>query len=271
VNRIRARKDFKCVVCQRPDYCTYFPDAKGWVCMRIQNNHPTKNGGWWHADNGEHPKPVPKPQPEPPQIDAAALMQEWAASTPLDYVERFATELGVTTDSLAEVGTAWARPHHAFGFPMFNGEGRMTGIRLRDMLGRKRCVTGSREGLFIPWTTPPHAAYIVEGPTDLAALLTLGAWGIGRPTCRGCIAHLQVTINRLRIQRVIVIGDNDISKWEGQVSPGIDGAKKLAVELQVPVASLLLPAKDTREFVKQGGTRQLLEALCRNLVWRQPR
>ena len=270
MNWIRARKDFKCPACGRDNWCTYSPEISSWCCMRIQSPKPTKNGGWLHRVGNKAVVVQPKRE-EVPEIDAAALMNDWASSTPLRYIEEFANNLRVSVDSLAVVGTAWAREHRAFAFPMFNGNGQMVGIRLRNWCGDKWSVKGSREGLFIPWTASPRTAYVCEGPTDLAALLTIGAWGIGRPTCRGCIAHLQVTINRLRIQRVIIIGDNDIAKWEGESSPGIDGAKKLAVELQVPVASLLLPAKDTRQFVRDGGTMALLEAMVQHVSWRQPR
>ena len=108
-----------------------------------------------------------------------------------------------------------------------------------------------------------NTVFIVEGATDVCAALTLGLNAIGRPSCRGAVAHTQVTINRLGIQRVIIIGDND--------QPGIDGAKALAAELQVPVASMLLPTKDLREYVRMGGTVDLLKSLERQLVWRQPK
>jgi hypothetical protein len=71
-----------------------------------------------------------------------------------------------------------------------------------------------------------------------------------------------VAINRLHIQRAILISDND--------GPGIEGAKALASELQIPVAAMLLPAKDLRQFLAYGGTRMLLDSLERQLVWRQP-
>jgi hypothetical protein len=104
--------------------------------------------------------------------------------------------------------------------------------------------------------------YILEGCTDLAAALTLDLDAIGRPSCRGSVSHTQVTINRLHIQRAILITDND--------RPGIEGAKALASELQIPVASMLLPAKDLRQFLSYGGTRCLLDSLERQLVWRNP-
>jgi hypothetical protein len=144
---------------------------------------------------------------------------------------------------------------------MVSGIGKTVGIRLRAEDGRKWSVRGGHEGIFVP-NGSARTAYVVEGPTDLAACLTLGLWGIGRPSCRGSVAHTQVAINRLHIQRAILVSDND--------GPGIEGAKALASELQIPVAAMLLPAKDLRQFLAYGGTRCLLDSLERQLVWRQP-
>jgi hypothetical protein len=154
---------------------------------------------------------------------------------------------------------------------MRNGLGKVVGIRLRTRSGNKISVTGGKEGLFIPQAGHSSTAYMVEGPTDLAAAITFGLWGIGRPTCRGGIAHTQVAINRLGIRRVIIIGDNDLPKYENQGSPGIEGAKTLAQELQVPVATMLLPTKDLRQFLIDGGTAELIHVMERQLVWRQPK
>jgi len=220
------------------------------------------NGGWWHALNGEKPVNVPCRTPEPPSIDAGALMAEFRKGINGPSLSILADNLGVSRHSLLNIGTAWSQPHNAWAFPMFSGPGDCVGIRLRLRDGRKLSVRGGHEGLFMPHGRST-TCYLVEGATDLAAALTLGLWGIGRPSCRGAIAHTQVTINRLGIQRVIIIGDND--------TPGIDGAKALASELQVPVASMLLPTKDLREYLRMGGTLDLLKALERQLVWRQPR
>jgi len=229
--------------------------------MRVQSYRPTKNGGWLHR-LGEKPKFIPKPEPEVPEIDAEGLMQEWSHLTRWSWVCSFADQLSVTGNSLMDIGIAWAEPHHAWAFPMFNGNGHCVGIRLRLQDGRKLSVRGGKEGLFLPHGGN-HTAYLVEGPTDLAAARTLGLWGIGRPSCRGAVAHTQVTINRLGIRRVIIIGDND--------APGIDGAKALAAELQVPVACMLLPCKDLRAYVQMGGTIGLIRSLEEQLVWRQPK
>ncbi len=254
-------KAMPCGICGKPDWCVYNTESGAWVCMRVQSERPTENG-WWHR-GGEKPQFVPKPPPEEPAIDAGAMISEWQRDTNnrLADMRLLASNLSVSMNSLMDIGCAWAEPHKAWAWPMFSGVGDCVGIRLRLRDGRKISVKGSKEGLFMPHGHR-STCYLVEGPTDLAAALTLGLWGIGRPSCRGAVAHTQVTINRLGIQRVVIIGDND--------QPGIDGAKALAAELQVPVASMLLPTKDLREYVRMGGTLDLLKALERQLVWRQP-
>lgn len=263
---IRASKSFKCAACDHGDWCSYDSDRQQWCCMRVHSSRPAKNGGYLHALNpNERPKFIPKPPPEEPQIDAGALMMEFRNETISEqraWLRLLSHNLGVSVGSLENIGCAWSMSRKAYAFPMFSGTGQCVGIRLRLRDGRKLSVKGGREGLFMPHGRST-TCYLVEGPTDLAAALTLGLWGIGRPSCRGAVAHTQVTINRLGIQRVVIIGDND--------QPGIDGAKSLAAELQVPVASMLLPTKDLREYVRMGGTLDLLKALERQLVWRQPK
>ncbi len=273
---IDASKDFPCRGCGKKDWCSYNSETHGWVCMRAPNTHPTKNGGYWYPDGEHRPTFIPKPPPPEPEIDAGALMRDWAASTPYEQVVLLAHNLGVSPSSLANIGIVWARPpkqKHGWGFPMWSGQGRCIGVRLRYTDGRKSSVLGGREGVLLPHGRS-GVAYIVEGPTNLAAAVTLGLWGIGRPSCRSGVAHTQVTINRLRIERAIIIADNDIPKDNGRgqlMEPGQDGAKALAAELQVPVASMLLPTKDLREYVRMGGTLDLLQSLEKQLVWRQPK
>jgi hypothetical protein len=270
---VNVCKKMPCGICGKPDWCIYNPQSGNWVCMRVESPRPTEKG-WWHR-GGEKPQFVPKPEPEPPQIDAGRMMLDFRNGTRPGMLDLFAHSLGVSSDSLRSIGCAWAKKHYAWAFPMKNGRGHTIGIRLRLRDGRKLSVKGGHEGVFLPHGRST-IAYLVEGPTDLAAALTLGLWGIGRPSCRGGVAHTQVTINRLGIQRVIIIGDNDPQKWNDKLqrwdkSPGIEGAKSLAAELQVPVASMLLPTKDLREYVRMGGTLPLLKSLERQLVWRQPR
>lgn len=278
---IRARKEFPCAICQKPDWCTYSQKFNGWCCMRAPSQKPMKNGGYWHSLTTAVPyKALPKPEEDKPQINAAAIMEEFTAGTKSWWVDELAKLLKVSRPALDKVGVAWApgallRRHMkwyskgAWAFPMRDGCGQMVGIRLRTNDGQKISVTGGRNGIFIPRDNPQRTGYILEGPTDLAAALTLGLFGLGRPSCRGSVAYIGVAINRLNIQRCVIIADNDKPDRFGE-QVGAAGAQTLATELHVPVAQMLLPTKDLRKFLEWGGTRQLLNTMESHLVWKQP-
>lgn len=45
---IRVNKSNLCKICGKPDWCGYTKDGKIAICMRIENEYPSKNGGWIH-------------------------------------------------------------------------------------------------------------------------------------------------------------------------------------------------------------------------------
>lgn len=146
---------------------------------------------------------------------------------------------------------------------MTNGRGEIVGIRLRNDVGRKWAVTGSSQGIFFPVRTNPKATvFVTEGPTDLAAALTLGLFAIGRPSCSGAVADTTTAIKRSGCTRAVLLADND--------GPGTQGAMTLARQLDIPSCITILPTKDVREFLNSGGTAELLESLTNSLVWIQP-
>ena len=280
---VRVNKDFRCAICNRADWCRYSPKFKGYQCMRIVSNHPMLSGGYWHLEpKTENPMPLPKATPEPPAIDAESILRECQTFTKSEWISTLAVRLGVSYSSLMALGCVWIprrviqryqewRGDGSWGFPMRNGEGRPVGIRLRTNGGRKISIRGGKEGIFVPDRGWSSTAWMGESPTELAAILTLGLWGLGRPNCRGGIAHTQVAINRLHIKRIINVANNDLPHWENDRSPGLEGARALANELQVPVATVVLPTKDLRQFVIDGGTVDVLNAMIQHLNWKEPK
>ena len=258
---VRVSKDFVCEQCKHKDWCTFCPELMLVCCMRTSSPRPCKNGGWIH-DMGAKPKFIPKPKPEPPSINTTRLMAEWTAATPEAVLVKFADSLGVSYESLQCANCAWSETHRAFAFTMFDGYGSPCGIRLRNWAGEKWSVTGSRSGLFIPHMPAQRKAFIVEGPTDVAACLTLGVFPIGRPSCLGCEQALNTALRRLRVERAVILVDND--------GPGIAGAQELSAALRLPHVMLILPCKDIRESVQFGMTRELLESMTTNLTWIHP-
>lgn len=264
-----------CQICGKPDWCTITPDGTGACCMRTPSEYPTKNGGYLHRIGAQptYRPPVRQFRPPPPSTtDFAAMLDAWRRNTPQDALGTLAASLGVHASALAEIGAARASRPSAWAFPMRDGDGKTVGIRLRGDNGDKWAVKGSKEGLFYPESVPPdHVAVVCEGPTDTAAALTLGLWAVGRPSCIGAVEHVKRLCRRQRLERLVVMADNDQPKPRpggGWWQPGFDGAKKLVAAVGMPFKLLAPPAKDIRAWVRAGATRADFDFLAESQAWR---
>jgi hypothetical protein len=227
--------------------------------MRVQSARPVKNGGWFHAFDAVRGRPMaPPPRRQAPAINATALHREWLAGTAPEELAAFAAALGVSAPALAAVGAAWAPEYTAWAFPMRDGCGNIVGIRLRNERG-KFAVRGSRQGIFVAAAPAQKTLFVCEGPTDTAAALDLGLFAVGRPNC--CCGGLEIRAwaRRRQCARAVIVSDND--------KPGLDGARKVGVELRMPYAIYVPPAKDLREFCRLGGRRNMIENTLKSTVW----
>ena len=174
-------------------------------------------------------------------------------------LNRLSNTLGVTIPSLSEVRVGWEPELMVNTFPMYHPASMdIIGIRLRSVNGRKWAISGSRNGLFLPFTPPPvvkeriETLYIVEGPTDLCTLLDLGLYGIGRPDCASGHGLLQIFVNRWRPRRTVIIHDNDPTGTVASVNT-VRGAMRLANVLreQRRLVYVVKPvrSKDLRSWV----------------------
>jgi len=234
--------------------------------MRVESDRRLGNGGWLHrlkADMFGAPvraEPVATRQ----YLTADAIGKTWARwadSTTDEQVAGFAARLGVTAEALRALGACWAWPHEAWGFPMFDGDEQFAGMRLRSEDGEKWALRGSRQGIFIPSMARQDEAVVVEGPTDAAAAVALGFYGIGRPSCTGGVREVAGLCRRLGVKRMSVLADND--------GPGISGARAFCGQVGLPARLVVLPAKDLREWVKNGATRQAVEVCLTAHPWRR--
>ena len=240
--------------------------------MRVESAHPLKNGGWFHPFGDSKPqRPVPPVPQVKPIINPAKLLREWwtAGNTIQLSPVALAQSLGVSSQALISLGCVWAPPHRAWAFPMRDGYGEITGIRLRSDDGRKWAVRGSKQGIFIPDTDLQPVVYLTEGPTSTAAALTLGLYAIGRPSCSTGGLEIKVALKRLKVSRAVIVADND-DKPNG-LRPGYDGAVKLASEIGIKRVIWSPPTKDIRDFLSAGGTRQIIESEIKNFVWKNPK
>lgn len=232
--------------------------------MRVMSSKPCKNGGYFHPFDGQHKKLERRNEPPPPpQIDAAKLMAEFSEDTDANDLACFAKSLGLTSESIQMVGCQRAVRYQSWAFPMYRGSGEVVGIRLRRDDGSKFAVTGSRQGIFMMNKPASDTAYIVEGASDLAALAMLSLFGIGRPSCCGCISTITANLSRLGVKRAVIITDSD--------PPGLAGANKLSEELDIPNVIYIPPTKDLREAVRLGFTSTLLESTVQSQVWAVPK
>lgn len=269
----RVNKKNPCTACGHDSWCLLGETAA--LCMRVESERPytMKDGstGWWHSFDRERPRKwVPKERKEPPKIDAVAMMTKWNKEKGSAAFIPLAKELGVDGQALADLRCRYANEHKAWAFPMRDGLGKIVGIRLRGMNGRKWAVSGSRQGIFLPYRNPENRVYICEGPTDCAALLTIHLYAIGRPSCSGGSLELKQTIQRLGIQELVIVADNDNDKLtpDGRkYNPGMDGAKSLIRQIPVKACIITMPTKDIRDFVKCGGTAADVEDLTKDVIW----
>lgn len=256
----RVNKKRPCEICRKPDWCTYSDDGAN-CCMRVESNISMRNGGWLHRDEIIRPyiAPVKRAIPEP-EIDFEGMWHPWFKSTDFQLLDGLAMSLGVDTDSLERLDAAWSGT--AWAFPMRDAQDKMIGIRLRDGKGNKWAVKGSKQGLFLPDKKPEGTVFIVEGPTDCAAALSLGLNAIGRPSCLGQESLIVQYIRTHKIKRAVIVTDND--------EPGLRGAAKLQTMLPIFSTVYVPPLKDLREFLMLGGTEEMIATAIKDLVWNNP-
>lgn len=208
--------------------------------------------------------PVRKAIEEKP-LDAEPMWRKWFERTDYQLLDGLGMSLGVDTDCLKAIGCAWST-FNAWAFPMKDSNGRVIGIRLRNNDGQKWAVKGSKSGLFIPSEysyLPDRVAYLVEGPTDLAAAMTVGLHAFGRAACIGQEPMILDHVRRTRIERLVIVTDND--------EPGLRGAEKLQSMLSITSCIFIPPTKDIREFVNLGGDYRTMQACIKDLCWASAR
>lgn len=241
----QVTKSKPCPVCSKPDWCCFAPEGNAVMCMRVESSKQLSNGGFLHRTGESLGNAAYRM--ETPRFTTTTQwekLQETYRNNLNGQLAVTAKELGVSEESLGALGIGW--DGEAATFPMRNAAGQIVGIRRRWSNGKKKSVTGGREGIFIPDRWPTDAIYIVEGPTDAAALLTLGVSVIGRPHCLGGGVEIEAMACSRRV--VAIIADND--------APGLRGANILAKRLNARVISPPEEIKDARQWLAKGMRRQ---------------
>lgn len=189
----------------------------------------------------------------------AKMSDRWFRAMRETWRARCAGLLGLRHfDSLLRLRTGWADELKATSWPMRDALGHVIGIRLRcPKTARKWAVAGSRAGLFMPDGLTPCGRWLfaAEGPTDTAALLSVGLDAIGVPSAGGAADLVADVARKLRPAEVVIFADDD--------GPGRAGAERLAEALMLvrPVRVITSPAgvKDARAWVASGAGRDAIE------------
>lgn len=278
--RRRVNRQSPCPICGKTSWCLIAKDGTDAICPRTWSAKEIKGRdgqfvGYYHKLDGSVSVPPPPPKPQKQRQINNFSVYASECHKRFDMPELLAKSLGVSTKSLVrlEVGIDGA----TYTFPMRDGEGNIIGIRLRSPMGRKYAVPGSRNGLFIPhgvYQGSTERLYIVEGPTDCAALLDLGLNAIGRAACMGQESMVNQFLRRRR--EVVIIADNDESHQRPDGSwfnPGIEGAERLAAAILPRCVRLCvikpIGCKDVRQWRQNGLTVDALEAVISSKRWRQ--
>lgn len=279
---IRVNPRLKCPICGKPDYCLVHKDGATALCPRTPSPRQWGECGFYHVVD-ENVKvargPVIEKRPAPPVlINPAGMIDKYERNLTMEQLNDLSQSIGVTASSLGGLQVGWSHQHNAYTFPMQDRPGNVVGIRVRNTNGDKWAVSGSRNALFIPSLTPQQFSdidewHIVEGPTDTAATLDLGLWAIGRPSCS---AGVDMLCSLMHGKTVWIVSnyDSDKSRMDGSTfRPGQDGAAILADQMErvAKRVSVIYPrrgAKDVREWIAKGGTREEVEMVKANAaIW----
>jgi hypothetical protein len=278
-----------CPICGKDDRCLYTEDGAH-RCFRITGEQP----GWKVMKVCRDGTCIYGPESSAtttgfgrrrcrPKVAKSVATPDWTHEvqqfqnnlTP-ERENELAVQLGVTSESLQALrvgiadqqdlrrlqvhGQEWQVdfPEYAFTFPEFDGELNIIGVCFRAPDGRKGAAKGSQRGLTVPagFKSMPGPKPVVEGASDVAALLTMNIAAVGRPSNSGGADHLAVLVAD---QDIVVLGENDKRLVDGGKMewPGREGAvsisHRLASAWSKPVRMALPPKtfKDVRTWLNQ--------------------
>ena len=241
----RVYRRSPCPICRKPTWCFFLADGTGVVCMRAESGRKW-GAGWLHPTNGEPVKYTSRPKQECATRDFETVWRDLRNDTPGGFAGEYAAKAELDTKAIKLLGCC-RHSHGVAAFPMFNEDRCAIGIRLRSLVGKKWAITGSKQGLFIPDQAIGQRVIICEGPTDTAAVLALGLYAIGRPSCQGCE---DATAYFCRGRQVAILSDYDDVGYRGSVRlASVVARKAKSVKIIEP-----LTGKDVREWATSSAT-----------------
>lgn len=200
-----------------------------------------------HRNQRDNLAPRPRAARPTPAEDVAkavdwSAMQAGFVQALADHLQKqLAKALGVpllSLDQLPGLGFhAQDRRGPCWTSPEVDGQGNIVGIQRRYEDGHKAMVKGSRRGLTVPveWDNYSEAIYIVEGASDVLALVGMGLSAVGRPFNSGGLEDLAVLLadlswwDRLNGCRV------DRLEANAEVNAGTNATSHLVSPLDRPI------------------------------------
>lgn len=262
---VRTRRERPCPVCGRTDgWCTIKHSGEVAQCMRVEEGafkseyHGAGLGHFHKLDKPLHS--LPDPEEAPPEIDAKHIAKVCYNLCSPQMYDRIARHLNVTVESLQRLRVGWSYEHDAMTFPMRGDTDHVIGIRLRNIKGRKWAIPGSRNGIFIPrQLSGKGPLFVVEGPTDTAALLSLGFDAIGRPSdTAGANLIVWWLMQQPRRHLVIALENNEPESAADENAKRGAGDLKARCYYKDCVETVTVwrcdKAKDVREWINEGAT-----------------
>ena len=213
---IRVTRREPCKICGKPDYCTRSADGVVSRCMRIESDRPSQTGGWIHRLSEPLPQVTLLPKMPGPKRDAPAIARACCAHIRAPAKRcAVAEQLGVSVAALEDLGVGIGFDHDGrewASFPVRGAKGEIVGVIRRYSDGAKKTVAGtSNAGIFCKpyWWLGNGTVYVVEGPSDVAAMIDAGLSVLGRPSNVGGIPVLSAYLRRHAPKRIVVVGEND--------------------------------------------------------------
>lgn len=289
-----------CPICGHDSWCSLSNDGIVCVCRRTPSERPTKSGNGWIHFLKERSAPVAEGPRRYGSVPPSALASGVSTEVDVDaYFGKLSTgndqvrlsrhlmrELSLPSELFLALDVRWDKEKRAAAFPMRDGEGKIVGIRYRQLkTGRKWALKGGHDGIFfIPemLNATGDELFVCEGPTDLLAAVACGRINaVARSSCMTGLNHLRTLIRRYRYNTVTIAADRDEPKTRPDGStwlPGQEGAAKLANDLGIATRIILPPEvsapndtriKDLRDWYAFGGmTEDWLTQVVESAPWK---
>ena len=244
---IRVSKDNPCRVCGHQDWCMISDDGTFAICPRTPSDRVVGEAGYYHKlDTKIETKNMKQSRKILVNMHWDNLHDSYIKKLlPFDGHESLCEILDVSHSTLEIYGCGW--DGECYTIPLRNEYNNIIGIQRRFLDGKKRMITGSRAGLFLPQginCARNQYVYICEGFSDTATCMELGFFAIGRMSAT---TGTMTLARLLKGRNVVIVGDND--------KAGIDAANKLFSKLKHHSCNACVITagigKDLREWVKK--------------------